>query len=278
MLDLRAINQSQFDTAKRNWLYANLAKTAIFVLGAVNVLIFKLSVYTPYAILILAVASEGFLLRSDAIKRKAETLLRSLDICRSFGRSISEADKRDIIFNVPSKQRHRFDQENVIDSYFAEVQSPGVYQAVRNLLESAWYTRKQARIMALVSSLVFLGALILSVCSLNVASHEIADLSTRDSISQFVTSWLLLLISLGVVRHGYGYYKLYSQSLQTEKNCEHLLSGEVHEADAIRLWYEYQVVRSSSPLLPDLLWRFVKSSLNDAWKRTVADRHDENVK
>lgn len=272
MIDLRAINRDQFNSAKRLWLCAVLAKVAIFVLGAVDILIVDIVVYMPVVIMGLAAISEGLQLRSDVVKSRSEALLRNLDICRSFDRTVSEADKRDIVYYVPKKKRDEFERRGGVDEYFANLTAPGPRKAVQNLLESAWYTKKQASVMALVSMVVIMLACLLSIWTLIVASHEIADIVTRRGVGQVVTSWLLLIVSVGLLRHAWAYYRLSRTSERTENRCDLLLKGDITEADALKTWYEYQTIRAGSPLLPDWLWSIMQPSLNDLWHRMASER------
>ena len=221
----------------------------------------------------MAVASECLQWYSDTIKSRSESLLRSLDLCHSFDWEISSTDIREIVSFVPKKLRDKFNVTSSLESYFASKESPGPRRAIENLLESSWYTRKQAGVMTIICLAVCLFALLSSIVVLMIASQDLNNLSTREGINKVVTSWLLLLFSLGLFRYGWGYFKLRERCIKTEASSLHLLSsGSIVESDAIKQWYEYQIVRSSSPLLPQWLWSVYEASLNDAWKRETQAR------
>lgn len=268
MIDLRSINQAQFIVAKRYWAAAVITKLVMFGLGAWAVFLATPPIYLPQIVLVLAVLSEVLQLRSDGIKSRAEALLRTLDICRSFGRQISEADKRDIVVNIPRAFRKRFTGKHVPDSYFASAQVEGPQKAIENLLESAWYTRWQAGTMAVVYILLIIGLLTLSIAALLVALREIGNPQLKDQVVRVVTAWLLLIVSLSMLKSAWSYFKMYQRCQKTEIVCDHLLRSNITEADALKQWYEYEMVRSSSPLLPQWLWRTMRPSLDDAWRRT----------
>lgn len=266
-MDLRAINQYRFDEAKTFWGASVLVKFLTFVFGAVTVFIEHPPAYTPQLLLISACLSELLQWRSDFLKGQSEGLLRKLDVCKSFQKELSETDKREIVADLPHKVRAQFSVE-ANDKYFASTTPPGPRRSVENLLESAWYTRKQCVAMTIFCIVLIVVLLTTSLFALFIASKEVKDVVVLTNISKAVTSWLLLVFSLGVFKNAWGYYKMYQRCLKTENNAEHLLGNEnVLEADAIKQWYEYQIARSSAPLLPGWLWSLMKDSLDDAWKR-----------
>jgi hypothetical protein len=268
MIDLRAVNKNRFALAKRLWMISILLKVSIFVLGSYFVFTSESYRYLPQALLVMAAASELFQWRSDIIKGRSESLLRNLDLCISFGRKISDADKRDIVSCMPKKLRKEMEAPEVVDTYFESNEAPGPRKAVENLVESAWYTRKQTEVILAINLILIVLVLALSTFALMVTSRELENVSTRENINKLVTSWLLLLFSLGLARHAWSYYKLLQRCQKTESNGDHLLgNNEISEADALKQWYEYQITRSASPLLPGWLWKIMEPSLNDAWRR-----------
>lgn len=273
MLDLRAININRFALAKRLWTFSIIIKVLIFVVGVYSVFEAGISRYMPFILIVMAVVSECLQWYSDIIKSRSESLLRNLDLCQSFDWEISSTDKREIVSFIPRKLRDKFDVTKSVRSYFASQDPPGPRKAIENLIESAWYTRKQAGVMTVICLVVCLTALLLSIITLMIASQDLNNLGTREGINKVITSWLLLLFSLGLFRYGWGYFKLHQRCIKTEASGQHLLtSGNIVESDAIKQWYEYQIVRSSSPLLPQWLWTVYETSLNDAWKRETQTR------
>ncbi len=270
MLDLRSINHNRFAYAKRLWAIANLLRFTAFVVGACALVLAKPPLYLPQILFSLVVAAELFQWRSDVVKSQCESLLRKLDLCRSFDMAISPADKRDIVSYLPKPLRKRFSDSELPDTYFTSSEPSGPRRAVENLVESAWYTKQQANMMAGVCIALTILVVGGAIAALIVTSNEVQSVATRINISKVVTSWLLLIFSLGMFKHGWAYYKLAEQSGRTYNTGEHLLRGEVTEADAVKQWYEYQIGRASSPLLPELLWKLKQDDLNDAWQRASA--------
>lgn len=265
MIDLRAINREQFSTAKFYWGAALALKLVIFAIGAWAIFSNSPSSYLPQSLLVLAIASELCQLKSDGVKSRAESLLRTLDICRSFDRAISEADKRDIVLAVP-KARRKTVEAGMSDHYFDTTEAPGPRGAVQNLIESAWYTRHLAAVMTGAYAGVITLLVAVAISALVWAARSIADPVLRDEVVRAVTAWMLLIVSLSMIKSVWAYIKMYQRCQRTELVCCHLLQGDVSEADALKQWYEYQIARASSPLLPDWLWKTRKSSLDEAWR------------
>jgi hypothetical protein len=266
MLDLRSINQNRFSHAKRLWTAANLLRLGWFLVGAGAVFLGTTPRYLPFVLFTMAVAAELFQWRSDVIKSRCESLLRKLDLCRSFDMEISEIDRRDIVLDLPREMRRRFSGSGVPDTYFTSPAPAGPRKAVENLVESAWYTKRQADMMTAFCIVLISTIFMIAIASLIVASNEVTNAITRININRAVIAWLLLIFSLGMFKHGWAYYKLAERSDRTYNLGEHLLKGDLTETDAIKQWYEYQIGRASSPLLPDWLWKLKQDDLNDAWR------------
>lgn len=271
MLDLRSINQNRFEHAKHLWTIANLLRLAAFVFGAWAVFLAKPTLYLPQILFVIAMAAELFQWRSDVIKGRCESLLRKLDLCRSFDMPISSADKRDIVAYLPKSLRKRFSDSELPDTYFTSSEPSGSRKAIENLVESAWYSKQQANMMAGVCIILTVIVIGIALGALIVTSNEVQSAATRANISKVVTSWLLLVFSLGMFKHGWAYYKFAERSGHTFTTGEHLLRGQIAEADAVKQWYEYQIGRASSPLLPQWLWKLRQDALNDAWEHVSAN-------
>ena len=264
-IDLRALDRALFKSAKEYWAGAVAAKLMIFGLGLWSVFTSGWW-YTPQAMLVVAVLSECLQLRSDVQKSRAESLLRTLDLCRSFARAISPADKRDIVLAAPRAQRRLIDESDLIDSYIDSTELPGPRRAVENLLESAWYTKNQASLMAWAYGGLVAVLLLSAVLAFVVTAREVTDVELRERIMKSVTSWLTLLVSLSMFKSVWAYFRLAARATKTEAACNHLLTGQVSETDAVKQWYEYQLTRASAPLIPDRLWRVMKPRLDEAWQ------------
>lgn len=268
MFDLRAVNRSQFASAKRWWAGSMVTKVITFTVGISAVFLVRPPLYLPQFIVLMAVGAELLQLRSDTVKARAERLLRTLDICHSFGRPISETELRGVILGVRKELRKQFETESLDQSYFASLADPGPKRAVENLVESAWYMGRQAAGMATLYLLLILTLLVTSIFALVVSSRGFADPMQREHVTRLVTSWLLLLVTLNMLRALWSYFRMYQQCERTQASCEHL-GEDVTEVDVLGQWHEYQLARASCPLIPDWLWHAMADSLDDAWRRAM---------
>lgn len=263
-VDVRATNKSQFEVAKRRWAFALALKLAMFAIG----LWFSLGdgwSYSPLVLLGLALASEFLQLASDQAKGQAEAVLRMLDRCRSFGYQISEADLRDLALAASKRQRTALRSKSRGDVYFSTTEGAGPRAAICNLQESAWYTRHLAERMWMGFFVAIVACIASAVGGLLVVTRATLTPVGRDQISRAATAWLLLLVSLNMIKSVIGYWKMARRCERTEQACAHLLAGDVSEVDALRQWHEYQIARAAAPLMPDWIWGAMSDDLARGW-------------
>ena len=265
-INLRAMNTAQFRTAKRLWSVALALKLGIFGLGIWAAV--RSSIYVPQLALLLAIASEGVQLASDTAKAKGEALLRLLDLCLSFGRPISRADKRDIVAAAPKALRERANVAELTDFYFDSSENPGPRRAIENLLESAWYTKHQMERMAWVYGVATSGILLIATGALLITAREVAAAATREEVVRMVTSLLLVLVSLSMLKNVWAHIRMYNRCARTEAACSHLLKALVTESDAQQQWAEYHVARAGAPLVPQWVWLSMRTQLAESWALT----------
>lgn len=265
--DLRALSRALFDLAKR-WRAAELLlRLSVFVLGALVILLSFLPKSAPFLVALLTVAAEICLLRSDAIKRAAEGLLRKLDVQESFGWPISGAEVSDILVQSPARLRKKFSVSSIKEQYFASQEASGARRVLENVQESAWWSKHLARrtghcYLAAIAVLVSV-----SLVALLVSIETIQNFDILSNIGRVVTSTFMLVFSLGLIRFALDYYRFGAKAAQMEEQIEHLLaSGSDDTMQAIKVMHEYQLARAMAPLLPGWLWRLMRDDLNKLWQ------------
>jgi hypothetical protein len=276
-MDLRAVNSAQFIDANRFWAAAAACKLLVFGIGLYGVLAESPMIYLPQLVLVAAVASEFLQLRSDGLKSRAESLLRKLDLCRSFGQEVSEADMRDLVYTVPRRIRHRFRDSHGPDTYFSSRSDVGSARAIENLHESAWYNGRQAAVMAGIYAFLIAVLVVISLAVLILAMREAEAGAQQERLVRVVTAWLMLVVSLNMLNAAWSYFRMYQRCDRTVEATLRLKGTSVSDEDALRQWHEYQVARSSCPLMPQWLWKCMEKSLNDAWDsagHTYSSRRD----
>lgn len=265
--DPRALDQMLFETAKKWWYSSFALRTLAAVVGIVSVLFSLQPKVAPFVAAAFAVAAELALWRAESIRRPAEVLLRKLDALDSFGWPISNAEMSDMLARTSTALRSRIVRDEPDQGYFASQAPWGAKRAVENTQESAWWSKHlSARTMTicLILTCLLLGA---SLVTLVISIETIRNFDVLSNIGRAVTSVVVLVMTLGLIRLTVGYHDFSERSREVENYAERLLrSKEVDEAQAIKVMHEYQLARAGSPMLPTFVWRMMQSSLDQLWR------------
>ncbi|WP_310568599.1 hypothetical protein [Gemmatimonas sp.] len=263
-LDVRRINTAQFETAKRRWQTSLVLKGILFLLG-VTIALGNTVWFAPWVMVALALISESLQILSDLAKGDAESVLRMLDRCRTFGRPISHAELRDLVIAAPRHTR-MVATGTAADEYFTGSAPPGPRRALEGVLESAWYTRHLSLAMARVYA-ALVGVIVIASLVMLAAAPRYTSAASPDAVVKAVAAWLTLSVSLGMIKNVIAYFRMASRCERTVHSTERLLAvGDVTETEAVRQWYEYQIARAGMPLLPEWLWTRMRSRLGEAWR------------
>jgi hypothetical protein len=271
--DPRKLVDCLSERAKRWWGATAVIRICAVILGGLSVLVFPKFKSAAVIVFILYIASEFATWRSDAFKSSAQAILRKLDFGDSFGWVISREEMSDLIVNCPARLRRRIPPQ-VDDDYFASSESAGPKRALDNLQESSWWSKHLARRMGHITLSTTLGLVVISVVVLLISINSVQSFDTLTSIGRVVTSALMLILSLGLLRLTVGYYGFAKRAEQAERDAIRLLNGDDDSLEAVKAWHEYQVSRASAPLIPTSLWKYMNADLNEAWQayRTRFDK------
>jgi len=200
------------------------------------------------------------------LKGVAETLLRKLDLRDSFGWGISNAEITDILARAPRKLLADVARVEKPEAYFASQEGPGVRRALKNIQESAWWSKhltdKMWRYSLAATLTSIAGSLMVILLSLNT----INDYDILSGTGRVVTSILMLVLSLGLIRLTRGYHNFHQRAQQAETRAEELLNADCSKIDAIKLYNEYHLDRAAAPLIPDLVRKWNQERLNGLWE------------
>lgn len=251
--------------AKRWWGATAAIKTFAVIFGAISVLIFPNFKSSAVIVFLLYIASELSTWRSDAFKGTAQAVLRKLDFSNSFDWPISAEEMSDLIVDCPSRLRKRIPPQ-MDDDYFASGEVAGSKRALDNLQESSWWSKHLARRMGHLTSGITIGLTVASLIVLLISINSAQRFDTLTSVGRVVTSGLILILSLGLIRLTVGYYQFGKKAEQSEREAIRLLSGESSDLAAVKAWHEYHVSRAQAPLIPSVLWRYMNKDLNELWR------------
>lgn len=264
--DPRKLLDALFVRTKAWWGAALLCKVGVVLLGALNIFVFPGVRYGSLVLTLFYITSELCQWRSDSFKGSAQSLQRKVDFRNSFGWEISGAEMSDLLMDTPAKIWRRIPPPVARDDYFASEEAPGVTRAIENLQESAWWSKYIAKRMGHVCLGATITLVAVSVATLVVSIDAIENRDVLSSIGRVVTSVLMLVFSLGLVRLTIGYYSFSRKAAQSEQRTFALFGSGCDEVEAIKAWHEYQTARAAAPLLPSWVWRLMQKDLNLLWK------------
>jgi hypothetical protein len=263
----RALSRALYDRSKRWWWTSLACKVSVFVVGTIVVLWAPGWKSSAVLIFLIYLASELALLRSDSFKGRAETIVRKLDFEESFDWKISGAELYDYELRSPKRLRKNLPTTASNEKYFASTEAFGPRRAAENVVESSSWSKhlaeKMGHLCLGITCVLVIGSIVILVVSID----SVQNISSLSNIGRLVTSALMLVFSLGLLKLMLGYYGFSEKAEKAEQAAENLLKGDCGERDAIKVLHDYQVARATAPLLPTQLWKRMRDDLNERWKR-----------
>ena len=264
--DIRLLDQSLFDYSKRVTVFSLIIRILSYFVGIV-VLLFALPFQPlPFLIAFLSILAELIQWHSDHVKRVAESLLRKLEYHDGYGWPISKSEISDILVRSPGHIRDSISYRNPEFQYFGSEEIKGTRRMLENLVESAWWSKHLAETAGHLFLAITVLAIFASITILIISIETVQNFSFLMSVSRIVTSTILLLFSLQLVRHTVEYYNFSGKAEQSEIKANHLLeSQEIDKEQSIKILIEYQFSRNGAPLIPTFIWKARRATLNDLW-------------
>jgi hypothetical protein len=249
------------------WGAAMLVRLAGLIVGVMGILGKVPAQPVVFVVAVLGIAAELATLRSDRIRRTGQGLRRQLEFADGLGWEIGAAEYSDLVLRCPSSVKKRARREGPAPQYFASALPAGPERAVENLSESAWWSKHLAESMRGICGLVVIATTLGSIVLLVVAIEGIQDRQALDAVARVVTSVLMLLFSLGLVRLVIAYHDFAVGAARAEEAAlRSLTAGVPDEVNAVKMLHAYQMARAAGPLLPDWVWKWRQQELNELWK------------
>jgi hypothetical protein len=273
--NLRGVDRWLFNKAKLLAAWALCSRLAGFMAGITGILWTGFTPFSPYvvgALVILAAVLDHF---SEGNRSSAEGILRKLEFEEGLGWKISDAERADLLTNVPEPARAlQLAQNQKLGSYFDSKKPVGALKAIEDIEESAWWTKHLSGKMrgtygALSAILIAVSMLILIAAASSVSSLLQVPLS---DVARVVTAVLSLGVSLGLVRFWVSYGRLHTRAAKIQEQAKSLREATPTEADAIKLYAEYHLARASAPPIPTWVWTTNEKKLNRVWQQTLTNR------
>jgi hypothetical protein len=247
------------------WGFSLIAKALAFAIGLAVLVPNVSSEPIPFVVAALTFVSELAGYRMERVRGIAQGLRRKLEMLNSFGWEISNREMPDLIARCSGSVKKRAKRETTAEPYFASTEEPGPKRGAENVMESAWWSKHLSESMFWTCTVIIGCAIVGSLAALIVSILAISDRATLDSVARIVTSVLLLVLSCGLVRLAVGYYTFSQKAGQIEVLADGLLQKKVILIDAVKVLHEYQLARSSAPIIPEWIWRWRRDELNALW-------------
>lgn len=260
-----ALARALDDCTKRWWGTSLLVKVAGFATGVCIDLLPAVAVASVVAGC--TVLAELCMYRSDAIKSRAQQFRRKLDLQDGLGWQIPNTDLSDFLVRCSWWVKKRAGTHPV-EPYFASTDPPGPLRALKNVSESAWWTKHLSEWMTAFCwttvVLGVIGSLVLLIAALQATNEH----SVRTSVARIVTAFLMLFLSLGLIKLALGYASLSRNSGSSEQAADRALQATtaLEELAAFKIMYDYHLNRAAGPLIPTWMWRLREGELNRTWK------------
>ena len=265
--NIRKLNQAQFDRAKWYWGLAQFLKLISLVLGTATVVWAPSPWYVPILVFAVFVLAESAATFSDRVRSKAESLLRRLDYRDLLGWPIDATELATTLAEAPDSQLQPL--TGAEEEYFATQEQVPAVRTLQGIKESAWWSARQAKIMAILCSVVTFTLVSISLGILLVAINLIQEPQQGEQFARLATSLLMVIFSLSIYRLILGYYNFSTSADRIVSRATTLLSqGNDDQLEAAKLLAEYHVFRAVSPPLSTLLWKVKRKKYNSIWRRT----------
>ena len=254
-----------FDDCAKRWWGASLGAKGLGLLTGAFIGVLPPEP-VPFIVAGCTIVAELCSYRSDAVKSTAQQFRRKLDLQDGFGWQIPKSDLSDLRVRCSAWVKKRARMNPVNEPYFASADPPGPVRALKNVCESAWWTKHLAQRMATYCWTAMILGIIISFVVLIVALQATSTHSTQVNVAKLVTAFLMLFLSLGLVKLALGYGGLSKNSESSEKAADRALQAKPDELGAFKVMYDYHLHRAAGPLLPTWLWKMLKDELNRTWQ------------
>lgn len=258
------------DHCAKWWWGASLASKIVgFAIGTLFILLPSLIRAEVVASIVAGctIVAELCMYRSDAVKTTAQQFRRKLDIQDGFGWVIPATEHSDLLLRCSASVKNRAKKRSMQEPYFASAEPAGPARALKNVSESAWWTKHLAEKMAIVCCIILAVTIIGAIIVLTVAIQTRAEHSTQANVSRIVTGFLVLLLSLGVIKLMISYNGLSKNSGISETAAERALQAKkIEQLEALRIMYDYHLTRALGPIIPTWIWKLYRNEFNETWQ------------
>ncbi len=223
-----------------------------------------------FLIPILSVLAPLMRWRADYLKGDYQSLLRKFEFLDGLGWAITPRERSEWLLTLTEKQSLEVTaSDRMPKHYFASKKQPSVTRLLENLEESSWWSKHLGKFSYFVfgsfTVLVVFGSFTILLISVQAAVSQ----ATLINIVKVIVSVLAALFSIGFVRFSVEYWMFSQSSGRFEETTCRLLdnSTPISQEEATKLLHEYQIARSSAPMIPNWAWKWKQKKLNTIWEQ-----------
>jgi hypothetical protein len=255
-----------FAKAKR-WSGAALAlQMAVFIGGIVAV--FTPPVSTRYPWVALPIALIGVWIGATGARYKgiAEGLKREHEYLDGFGKKPSTRRLANLRIEISDELKLHLATLLREGISYASESTTGPTRMLENLCESAWFSQHLAAFCAVCLRACFVVTISIAATLLLLCATTLTGMPVGVAAAKCVSATILFIISIGTLRGWLSFHSFSVKSEQIDAEASSLLAAGTPDCFEVqRLLAEYQVSRTSTPLIPTWVWRVRRHHLNTNW-------------
>lgn len=266
-INIQGMMRKQFDIAKCYMNLSILCNLLILVLNIIVTVTGRFEKFLALIVVLLVVLSFIFSWISDRLRDKAELMLRRFEMYDGLGWAIDAKEVSDLRASAPEQVKKAAKDLPISNIYFTSQAISGPQRLLKNLEESAWWTKQQAIRMSRWTGIFSVCVFAMALISLIIALQSGLNEHTADSIAKVIIALIVFIVSGGFIRQAFDYWQLSDAANQTEQQSIHLSKSNGTVEMAINLLHDYQIARMTAPLLPSGLWKLLQDELNELWEQ-----------
>jgi len=259
--------------AKR-WYKAYLVCQVCVLLCTVVSILARLNSNFVAVIAFLAIlATEGFRWRSDHWKSQGEWAKRKWEIVDGLGIPLDRKSVADWLAAKPEGFLADVTPEEIQGSEFDSRRPRGPLRLVENIRESAWWSKHVSKRMVVFLGAVLALVLVAAFITLTISIAALKDAKVEQSgalvqnVGGIICSVLAFVVSINLIRLLADFREFALASKDILERCDQALGSTavLEERDAFFIMHDYQIARSSAPLLPTFVWKSQRGHLLELW-------------
>ncbi len=256
------------EEAKGLWGITFFVGGLVFVVGLVGIFRAEASTAAAYFCAGLGLLTFIANLAFDMSWGKAQELRRKIDLHDAFGWEIDPSWYNDLLVRCTPWVKKRARGKRPDGPYFASGERAGPRRALENVRESAWWSQHLAEKMywkvLIATCVIVTGSVVILITTLAMVPLRLTEnLLVYASIARSVTSLIMLVISLNLIKLTISYFKFAKAAAKCkEAAMAHLQKQTKGREEEIVTLYDYFLVRRNGPVVPTWLWSMYRNELN----------------